>query len=89
MAIPEGSRFAGVLKGGELARAYAQASVLVLPTLEEGLALVLGEALSHGTPVIATINSGGSDLFMDGVEGFLTPIRDPQALSERMQRLAG
>ena len=63
---PDGVRFAGVLKGAELARAYREASVFVLPTLEEGLALVLGESLAHGTPVIATVNSGGADLFRDG-----------------------
>lgn len=86
--IPDGVRFAGVLKGADLARAYRDASVFVLPTLEEGLALVLGESLAHGTPVIATINSGGSDLFTDGKEGFLVPIRDPGALADKMQLLA-
>jgi starch synthase len=88
VAIPEKVRFAGVLKGEALTRAYREASVLVLPTLEEGLALVLGEALAQGTPVIATVNSGGADLFRDGEEGFLTPIRDPAALAEKMQHLA-
>jgi starch synthase len=88
VAIPDGVRFAGVLKGAELARAYRDASVFVLPTIEEGLALVLGEALAHGTPVIATVNSGGADLFTDGEEGFLVPIRDPGALADKMQLLA-
>lgn len=87
MAIPANVTFAGVLKGIDLARAYSAASVLVLPTLEEGLALVLGEALSYGTPVIATVNSGGADLFTDGVEGFLVPIRDPQTLADRLRHL--
>ena len=86
--VPEHVRFAGVLKGEALARAYREASVFVLPTLEEGLALVLGEALAHGTPVITTVNSGGANLFQDGEEGFLTPIRDPSALAARMQLLA-
>lgn len=86
--IPEHVRFAGVLKGDDLARAYAGATVLVLPTLEEGLALVLGEAMAHGTPVIATVNSGGADLFHDGEEGFLVPIRDPAAIADRLQQLA-
>jgi glycosyltransferase involved in cell wall biosynthesis len=81
-------RFAGVLKGDDLSRAYRAATVLVLPTLEEGLALVLGEALAHGTPVVATVNSGGEDLFQDGEEGFLTPVRDPRALADKLQRLA-
>jgi starch synthase len=88
VTVPEHVRFAGVLKGEALARAYREASVFVLPTLEEGLALVLGEALAHGTPVITTVNSGGADLFQDGEEGFLTPIRDPAALAARMQQLA-
>ncbi len=86
--IPEQVRFAGVLKGDDLARAYASSAVLVLPTLEEGLALVLGEAMAHGTPVIATVNSGGADLFRDSEEGFLVPIRDPAAIAERLQQLA-
>lgn len=86
--VPGHVRFAGVLKGEALARAYREAGVFVLPTLEEGLALVLGEALAHGTPVITTVNSGGADLFQDGEEGFLTPIRDPAALAARMQQLA-
>ena len=85
---PPGTRFLGVLKGDELARAYREASVFVLPTIEEGLALVMGEALSHGLPVIATVNSGGDDLFRDGVEGFLVPIRAPEAIAEKLQRLA-
>lgn len=85
---PENTRFIGVLKGDDLARAYRNASVFVLPTVEEGLALVLGEALSHGIPVIATHHSGGEDLFSDGEEGFLVPIRAPEAIAEKLQRLA-
>lgn len=85
---PEHTRFLGVLKGNELARAYQQASVFVLPTVEEGLALVLGEALSHGVPVVATDHSGGADLFSDGREGFLVPIRAPGAIAEKLQLLA-
>jgi len=62
--------------------------VMVLPSIEEGLALVQGQALACGCPVIASTNTGAGDLFTDGVEGFIVPIRDPEALTERMQRLA-
>ena len=44
--------------------------------------------MACGCPVIATTNTGASDLFTDGVEGFIVPIRDPQALADRMQQLA-
>ena len=40
---PDETKFLGVLKGGDLDRAYRSCHVLVLPTIEEGLALVIGE----------------------------------------------
>ena len=88
LTLPTGTRFFGVLKGEELAQVYREANVFVLPTIEEGLALVLGEALSFGLPVVTTVNSGGDDLFTDGVEGFIVPIRSPDAIAEKLQQLA-
>jgi starch synthase len=87
-APPPGTVFRGVLKGEALARAYREASVFVLPTVEEGLALVLGEALSFGAPVIATNHSGAADLFESGREGFVVSIRNPGAIAEKLQQLA-
>ncbi|HXC61710.1 MAG TPA: glycosyltransferase family 4 protein, partial [Nitrospiria bacterium] len=88
MTPPENTRFLGVLKGEDLARVYRTCHVFVLPTLEEGLALVIGEALSYGLPVIATVNSGGADLFSDGSTGFLVPVRSPEAIADKLQLLA-
>jgi starch synthase len=85
---PDGTQFRGVLKGEDLARAYREATVFVLPSVEEGLALVLGEALAAGTPVIATVHSGALDLYENGREGFIVPIRDPAAIREKLQQLA-
>ena len=48
---------------------------------------VLGQALACGCPVIATPNSGVEDLIEDGREGFVVPIRDPDAIAERLIRL--
>ncbi|MGC1678254.1 MAG: glycosyltransferase family 4 protein, partial [Candidatus Binataceae bacterium] len=67
-----------------LAEQYSQASVLVLPSLEEGLALVQAQAMACGVPVIATTNAGAEDLFTDGVEGFVVPIRDPDAIASKL-----
>ncbi|MBV2350345.1 glycosyltransferase family 4 protein [Synechococcus sp. HK05] len=64
-----------------------QHDVLLLPSLFEGYALVITEALSQGLPVITTPNSGGMSSVRDGVEGFIVPIRDSLAIAERLQLL--
>lgn len=75
----------GIVPRKELWRHYTQASVLVLASVEEGLALVQAQAMACGLPVIATANTGAADLFTDGVEGFIVPIRDPAAIREKIQ----
>jgi glycosyltransferase involved in cell wall biosynthesis len=66
----------------------SRSHVLALPSIEEGLALVQAQAMACGCPVVCSTNTGGEDLFTDGVEGFIVPIRDPLTLAERLQRLA-
>jgi glycosyltransferase involved in cell wall biosynthesis len=86
--IPENVVFTGPLKGDELKNQYKNASVFVLPSLEEGLALVQGEALAFGVPLLITTNTGGDDIIDDGVEGFIVPPTEVDILTERMQQLA-
>jgi glycosyltransferase involved in cell wall biosynthesis len=83
--IPSGVRRVGSLSAADLDRLYEQASVLVLPTLCEGLAHVIPEALSRGVPVITTPNSGAEGLVVDGDNGWLVPTRDADALADRLQ----
>jgi len=86
--IPAEVKFTGVLKGEDLKNQYRQASCFILPSLEEGLALVQGEALSFGLPLLITTNTGGADLITDGVEGFIVPPCDTDALYDRLKQLA-
>ena len=78
----------GAVPQTELPYILSSSHVLVLPSIEEGLALVQGQALACGCPVLASTNTGAEDLFHDGLEGFIVPIRDVDALADRMQRLA-
>jgi glycosyltransferase involved in cell wall biosynthesis len=80
--------FTGSLPQPELARLMSRSHVLALPSVEEGLALVLGQAMACGCPVIATAATGAEDLFTDGIEGFIIPPRDPNTLADRLQILA-
>ena len=68
----------------ELYKYYSQSSIYVLPSIEEGLAMVQAEALACGLPVICSTNTGGEDIIRDGVEGFVIPIRDVEALKEKI-----
>ena len=77
--------YKGVSPRKELWRLYSQASVLVLASVEEGLALVQAQAMACGLPVIATANTGAEDLFTDGVEGFIVPARSPEAIREKLE----
>ncbi len=51
-------RWIGPLKRSQVAEAYQNADVFILPTLSDGYALTQLEALSHGLPVIASRNCG-------------------------------
>lgn len=77
-------KYLGVKPKSELPFFYSQASVFVLPSIEEGLALVQAQAMACGLPVISTINAGAEDLFTNGKEGFILPIRDPDAIREKV-----
>ncbi len=77
-------RYLGPVARGELHKHYSQASVLVLPSIQDGFGMVQAQAMACGVPVIATENTGAADLFTDGVEGFIVPIRDAGAIREKI-----
>jgi starch synthase len=67
---------------------YAGADVLAFPTLGDGFGLVIQEAMCSGTPVITTPCGGGPECITDGVDGWLVPPRDIDALVERLRAAA-
>jgi glycosyltransferase involved in cell wall biosynthesis len=73
----------------DVLKLMAACDVFVLPSLVEGRALVMQEAMSCGLPLVITQNTGGGDLVEDGTAGFLVPIRSPEAIAEKLERLAG
>ncbi len=78
----------GSLPQPQLATWMQRSHVLVLPSIEDGFGMVMGQAMACGCPVIASTNTGAENLYTDGVEGFIVPIRDPDALALRLQQMA-
>ncbi len=69
----------------ELMRRYRDASVFVLPSLADGFAMVVTEAMSRGLPVITTEDTGAADLITHGENGFVLPANDIEALTQQMK----
>jgi len=71
----------------ELAEHYSWADVFLLPSICEGSATVTYEALRAGLPVICTRNTGS--LVRNGVDGFIVPVGDVDAIVRLVEQLAG
>jgi alpha-maltose-1-phosphate synthase len=84
----ENVEFVGHLPQDQLPAVMSSSHVLLLPSLEDGFGMVMAQAMACGCPVISSVNTGGPDLFTDGVEGFIVPIRSPEAIAARLQQLA-
>jgi glycosyltransferase involved in cell wall biosynthesis len=83
-----GVEFVGQIQNKYLPALLSSCHVFVLPSIEEGLAIVMGEAMACGCPVIASEHTGARNLFTDGIEGFIVPIRSPEVISARLSELA-
>lgn len=70
-----------------LLEALTKAHVFVFPSIADGFGMVLFEAMAAGLPVITTTNTAGPDIMRDGCEGFIVPIRDADAIADRLALL--
>lgn len=66
---------------------YDRCSVYVLPSYREGTPRTVLEAMAMGRPILTTDTNGCRETVEDGVNGYLMPIGDSQALAEKMEEL--
>jgi glycosyltransferase involved in cell wall biosynthesis len=69
----------------ELPSVYRQGDVFLFPTIEDGFGVVLAQAQAAGLPIITTPNGAGGDLVRSDADGWIVPIRDAEAITERLQ----
>ena len=65
---------------------HANADLFLLSSFEEGIANVVLEAMALGTPVVATNCGGMGEVILDGENGLIVPIRNPQAMADAIIR---
>jgi glycosyltransferase involved in cell wall biosynthesis len=93
--MPETARLIADLRGKadvvgrvpqrELPAIYHDSDIFVFPTIQDGYAAVLAQAKASGLPIITTTNCAGSDLITPDEDGWVVPIRKPQAIVERLR----
>ena len=69
----------------DLRNVYAWGDVFVLPTIEDGFAVVLAQAQAAGLPILTTTNCGGPDIIANGGQGWVVPIRDSERIIEQLR----
>jgi colanic acid/amylovoran biosynthesis glycosyltransferase len=79
--------FEGWVDGTRLKTLYAQTDVFVLPSLAEGIPMVLMEAMAMEIPCVATWVGGVADLIRPEIDGLLIPPADAGALTAAIERL--
>src|SRR5690606_30820887 len=78
----------GRLTPAEVRSRLQQADAFLLSSLSEGISNAVLEAMACGLPIVTTDCGGMREAVSDGVEGFVVPTRDPQAMAEALHRLA-
>lgn len=84
LGIQECCRFVGSVSHAQVLACMAGALATVVPSRSEAFGLVNIESMSVGTPVVASKVGGIPEIIRDGVDGFLVPPEDPQALAEKL-----
>ncbi len=71
----------------QLADLYRGASLFVLSSNEEGLGIVILEAMASGLPVVSTDCGGPATAVREGETGYLTPVGDAATMADAIHRL--
>lgn len=72
---------------GDVADALAAMDVFVQSSVTEGVSGALLEAMAMARPIVATAVGGTPGVVQDGVNGYLVPSRDPDAIAAKVLRL--
>ncbi len=76
--------FLGPVSNEQLAQLYREASAFILSSNQEGLGIVMLEAMASGLPIVSTKCGGPESVILDGETGYLVDVADADAMSARV-----
>ncbi|GAB4578187.1 MAG: hypothetical protein Fur0022_09210 [Anaerolineales bacterium] len=82
-------RFWGTVTDEKLTHLALESHLLVMPSSYEGFGIAYLEGMGFGLPAIGTTAGAAGEIISDGVDGFLIPPGDAQALADRLCELNG
>lgn len=88
LGVSNSFTFLGAISGPSVSHYMQSAKVLLVPSWSEGLPITVLEALSSGTPVVATNVGGMKDIVTNGKNGFLVEAGDVQAMANNANKIA-
>lgn len=82
LGILENICYHGYVSYKDVEKYYQKASIFISPTKHEGFSLMIPEAMACGLPIVATNVSSIPEIIRHGINGFLIPFNDPDALAK-------
>jgi glycosyltransferase involved in cell wall biosynthesis len=77
----------GPVSRDRIGKVFAEADVVVLTSHYEGYPRVFMEAAAAALPIVATAVSGADEGVLDGVTGYIVPVGDAEAFTERLVQI--
>jgi glycosyltransferase involved in cell wall biosynthesis len=87
LRLEQNCKFSGLLPHAEVLKRMAIARTVILPSRSDNCPYALIESIAVGTPVIASNVGGIPEIIRDGVDGFLVPPGNPEALAEKIKAI--
>ncbi|MDX2161541.1 MAG: glycosyltransferase family 4 protein [bacterium] len=87
LGVQDQCRFLGYVAYQDVFQHMAQAALCISPSRSDAFGWVNIEAMSMFTPVIASAVGGVPEVICDGIDGFLVPSENPEALADTIQRV--
>jgi len=84
LGLDNSVKYLGSLERKELVPLYQGAHVFALSSWQEGLGIVVLEAMACGIPVVSTRCGGPESIIRDGEDGYLVPLNDMESLAEKL-----